>query len=142
MRSGLDSSREISLNHIYRDVGSFGQRTRKFLSNGENAALLMGGLAGVAFIMPAISELAFAGALGIGAYSMGVQRKNGLPMQVPMSANTLDPKEINLATKKADKGKGIVYIGNDQKTNEEIWLTDTQARTHMMFLGTSGSGKT
>jgi len=64
MRSGLDSSREISLNHIYRDVGSFGQRTRKFLSNGENAALLMGGLAGVAFIMPAISELAFAGALG------------------------------------------------------------------------------
>lgn len=141
MRSGLDSSREISLNHIYRDVGSFGQRTRKFLSNGENAALLMGGLAGVAFIMPAISELAFAGALGIGAYSMGVQRKNGLPMQVPMSANTLDPKEINLATKKADKGKGIVYIGNDQKTNEEIWLTDTQARTHMMFLGTTGSGK-
>jgi len=73
---------------------------------------------------------------------MGVQRKNGLPMQVPMSANTLDPKEINLATKKADKGKGIVYIGNDQKTNEEIWLTDTQARTHMMFLGTTGSGKT
>ena len=141
MRSGLDSSREISLNHIYRDVGSFGQRTRKFLSNGENAALLMGGLAGVAFIMPAISELAFAGALGIGAYSMGVQRKNGLPMQVPMSANTLDPKEINLATKKADKGKGIVYIGNDQNTNEEIWLTDTQARTHMMFLGTTGSGK-
>jgi len=141
MRSGLDSSREISLNHIYRDVGSFGQRTRKFLSNGENAALLMGGLAGVALIMPAISELAFAGALGIGAYSMRVQRKNGLPMQVPMSANTLDPKEIDLGTKKPVKGKGIVYIGNDQKTQEEIWLTDTQARTHMMFLGTTGSGK-
>lgn len=141
MRSGLDSSREISLNHIYRDVGSFGQRTRKFLSNGENAALLMGGLAGVALIMPAISELAFAGALGIGTYSMRVQRKNGLPMQVPMSANTLDPKEIDLGTKKPVKGKGIVYIGNDQKTQEEIWLTDTQARTHMMFLGTTGSGK-
>lgn len=142
MRSGLDTSREVSLNHIFRDVGSFGQRTRKFLSSGENAAMLMGGFAGVAIGMPAISELAFLCATGIGLYSMGVQKKNGLPMQVPMSANILDPKEIDLGTKKATKGKGIVYIGNDRKTGEEIWLTDTQARTHMMFLGTTGSGKT
>ena len=142
MRSGLDTSREVSLNHIFRDVGTFGQRTRKFLSNGENAAMLMGGFAGAAVGMPAISELAFLCAAGIGLYSMGVQKKNGLPMQVPMSANLIDPKEIDLATKKATKGKGIVYIGNDRKTGEEIWLTDTQARTHMMFLGTTGSGKT
>lgn len=142
MSSGLDPSKEVKLSQVLRDTSTFGQRVKQFLRNGDNAAMTMGGLAGLAFMMPAFSEIALAASLGIGWTSLSMQKKTGLPMQVPQSAHLTDAKEINLATKKPDKGKGILYIGNDQKTGEEIWLTDTQARTHMMFLGTTGSGKT
>lgn len=141
-RSGLDSSREVSLNHIFRDVSTFGQRAKRFFLNGENAAMAIGGMAGLAFFLPAASELALFGALAMSAFATQAQRKAGLPMQVPKSANTRDPKEIAPGTKAPTQSQGIVFLGNERDTGEEIWLTDTQARTHMMFLGTTGSGKT
>ena len=33
-------------------------------------------------------------------------------------------------------------LGNDHETNEEIWFTNSDARTHCLYLGTTGSGKT
>jgi len=37
---------------------------------------------------------------------------------------------------------GILYLGNVDKTNEEVWFTNSDARTHLLYLGTTGSGKT
>lgn len=142
MQSNIRYEQEVSIRSVLRDTSPLGQRISRFLRSGESAAMTVAGTAGAAFVFPAISEVCFSIGALVAAWSLSVQKRTGLPMQVPMSANTLDPKEIDLATKKPTKGKGIIYIGNDRDTNEEIWLTDTQARTHMMFLGTTGSGKT
>lgn len=71
-----------------------------------------------------------------------IHRETGLPMRIPRSSGLLDPKDLDLKTGMPSQAGGIVYMGNDQDTKEEIWLTDTQARTHMLFMGTTGSGKT
>ncbi len=71
-----------------------------------------------------------------------VHKSTGLIMRLPKSSGLLDPKDPDLGTGKPTKAGGILYMGNDQLTKEEVWLTDTQARTHMMFMGTTGSGKT
>ena len=39
-------------------------------------------------------------------------------------------------------GDGIMFVGNQQKTNRELWLSNNDARTHILYLGTTGSGKT
>lgn len=40
------------------------------------------------------------------------------------------------------KAEGIMFLGNAKETREEIWFTDSDIRTHMLYLGTTGSGKT
>lgn len=40
------------------------------------------------------------------------------------------------------KSEGILYLGNVEKTKEEVWFTNSDARTHILYLGTTGAGKT
>jgi len=64
-----------------------------------------------------------------------------LPFKLPKSARRIDP---NFARPDGSKGMadGILYLGNNAKTGEEMWFTNTDARTHCLYLGTTGSGKT
>lgn len=39
-------------------------------------------------------------------------------------------------------GDGIMFVGNEKKTNRELWVSNSDARTHILYLGTTGSGKT
>ena len=70
-----------------------------------------------------------------------------LPFRLPKSAGIPDPR--NPAPGKGGSGnpEGILYIGNtSDKDNpdcgQEIWFTNNDARTHILYLGTTGSGKT
>jgi len=40
------------------------------------------------------------------------------------------------------KGDGIMFLGNQKRTNRELWVSNNDARTHILYLGTTGSGKT
>lgn len=64
-----------------------------------------------------------------------------LPFKLPKSAKCKDPnfKRPDGSTGMAD---GILYLGNDADTGEEVWFTNSDARTHCLYLGTTGSGKT
>ena len=39
-------------------------------------------------------------------------------------------------------GDGLILIGNDLNTNEQFWVSNDDARTHMLVMGSTGSGKT
>ena len=73
-----------------------------------------------------------------------------LPFKMPKYAGNLpDPKNSppGAGRGKPGKSEGILYLGNledkdDPRYGEEIWLTNNDARTHMVYLGTTGSGKT
>ena len=46
---------------------------------------------------------------------------------------------------RSGKPEGILFLGNARgpdNRNEEIWFTNSDARTHILYLGTTGAGKT
>ena len=70
-------------------------------------------------------------------------RKRRLPFKMPMDSKFSDPN--NVGAGRSGKPEGILYLGNTrgiQNTGEEVWFSNSDARTHILYLGTTGSGKT
>ncbi len=67
-------------------------------------------------------------------------RDKSLAFKLPLGAKFMDPNNGRGA--KPGKPEGILYLGNVEKTNEEVWFTNSDARTHVLYLGTTGAGKT
>lgn len=137
----IDKKLEYDPREITRDTRPLGSKIASFLREPQNALMAVGTSAICSFLLPAATEFFFLVGAGTALWSHRIQKYSGLPQRIPKSANVLDPKEIDLKTEKPVKGEGIIYLGNEMGTREEVWLSDTQARTHMVFLGTTGSGK-
>ncbi len=72
-----------------------------------------------------------------------VKRPRKLPYKLPMDSKLKDPN--NVGGGRNGKPEGILYLGNargKENSNEEIWFTNSDARTHILYLGTTGAGKT
>jgi intracellular multiplication protein IcmO len=67
-------------------------------------------------------------------------RDRSLAFKLPQGAKYKDKN--NDGPGKNGRAEGILFLGNTGKTNEEIWFTNSDARTHVLYLGTTGSGKT
>ena len=67
-------------------------------------------------------------------------RDKSLAFKLPMTAKFKDMN--NNGPGRNNKPEGILYLGNVDKTNEEVWFTNSDIRTHLLYLGTTGAGKT
>jgi intracellular multiplication protein IcmO len=67
-------------------------------------------------------------------------RNRSLPGKLPIGAPYAD--QNNMGPGKSGEAEGILFIGNDKKTKQQIWYSNSDARTHILYLGTTGSGKT
>jgi intracellular multiplication protein IcmO len=65
-----------------------------------------------------------------------MSRSRRLAFKLPMGAKHNDPKS------KDGKASGILYLGNTDPYREEVWFNNSDSRTHILYLGTTGSGKT
>ncbi len=137
----VDLKQEYKSHAIIRDTRHFGARVTDFLGDSEQAAFVLAGMAGAAFFLPWLTDVIFFAGLVLALYARRLYKKRGLTMRMPRSSGLIDPKEISLKDGSPQPAAGIVYLGNDQDTGDEVWLSDTQARTHMLFMGTTGSGK-
>ncbi len=63
-----------------------------------------------------------------------------LAFKMPLGARYKDKN--NMAAGRTGKPEGILYLGNVDHTKEEVWFTNSDARTHVLYLGTTGAGKT
>ncbi len=71
------------------------------------------------------------------------KRPRTLPFKMPMGSKYIDKN--NMGGGRSGKPEGILYLGNARgldNRSEEIWFTNSDARTHILYLGTTGSGKT
>jgi intracellular multiplication protein IcmO len=68
------------------------------------------------------------------------KRDRSLAFKMPKGTSWKDKN--NVGPGRSGKAEGILYLGNVEKTNEEVWFTNADARTHVLYLGTTGSGKT
>jgi len=68
------------------------------------------------------------------------------PFRVPMQAHVGDgsyPMQKNQKSGAMEwrQGSGITYLAQDTETQEQVYSSDSDLRTHMLVLGTTGSGK-
>ncbi len=71
------------------------------------------------------------------------KRKRTLPFKLPMDSKFKDQNNLNAG--RNGKPEGILYLGNTRGPNnsgEEVWFSNSDARTHILYLGTTGAGKT
>jgi intracellular multiplication protein IcmO len=132
-----------------RDVRPVMQRIAEYLDK----PLPMASVAGIysALMIIYIGEIgamtdviAFTGWL---FFHWALHRPFHLPFRMPKIANLPDPRNSPPGGSGPGKSEGILYIGNTSDLDnpdcgQEIWFTNNDARTHILYIGTTGSGKT
>ena len=135
----LQKGQFVSSSYNIRDIRPFYVRFGEFLVDPVVAPAMLGMLGFTIYLVPWLAELML---LTCVAYVF-ILHKMGfkLPLKLPMYANTKDPNN-----KKSGgglgKAEGILYIGNERRSGQELWLNNSDARTHTLYLGTTGAGKT
>lgn len=127
---------------VLRDVRPFGQRLAEGLRQPTTSMFVFVGAAVGIVIDPTLglfSDLIFFILLMYFWWLKSTPVK--LPFKLPRTAGIKDPNNVKPGggTLPSD---GIMYFGNEKETGEEIWFTNNDARTHILYLGTTGSGKT
>lgn len=139
----LDYTRELDASVLIRDTRPMGAKIKSTLTNPTVALGVAGFSTAVAWSASSATELFSLTAIAIAALHFHWRRAiNSLPMRVPKSSGLMDGNERDLKTNEIKKAEGIIYLGQDVESGDQIWISDDMARTHMAFLGTTGSGKT
>lgn len=78
------------------------------------------------------------------AFRRKKSKKDGLPFRIPLTEKVKDPSDPIPGTKRSKfaKAGGAFLLGNEYQSQEELWLKNNDILTHMLILGTTGSGKT
>lgn len=129
---------DYPLMHLLRDTRALGQRARDFFKDSDHAAVLVfvtGAMAYFSVMGAILSDILMTITL---LYLWWLNKcDRTLSYKLPGYAKYKDGNERD------GKAKGILFIGNSvQYNNEECWFTNNDARTHILYLGTTGAGKT
>ncbi|MBR0641217.1 type IV secretion system DNA-binding domain-containing protein [Roseomonas hellenica] len=137
--AGPQSQFERHAGQSFRDVRPFTVRLVELLASSFSGILLIGtAAASVAF--PAIIDLTVPGAIAYTTWVMG--RRLKLPLRLPRSAECLDPNYPSPVNRRPRMAAGSIYLGIDQVTGHELWITNEDGRQHGTIPGTTGAGKT
>lgn len=129
---------DMKLVHALRDTRTLGVRLYDFFSDSDYAAVLYF-VAGTTIVTTKFGQyfsdiIVLLGLL----YAVFLYKCNRtLSYKMPAWAKLKDKNERDGIP------KGIMYLGNSQQYgNEEVWFTNSDVRTHILYLGTTGAGKT
>lgn len=67
-------------------------------------------------------------------------RSRALPAKMPIGAKYKDTN--NITASHDGTPDGILFMGNEKRSTQQVWFNNSDARTHILYLGTTGSGKT
>src|SRR3989338_5876655 len=131
----LDKKYEVSHKSLLRDSRPVMVRIADWASHSNNSfAVLI--IASISFhFSPALMQWADLFLLFSLLYVLWLNtRDRSLVFRLPLGAKYKE--------KKGAKAEGIMYLGNQENYKDEVWFTNSDARTHILYLGTTGSGKT
>lgn len=148
----VDKRYQIKGSSLYRDVRPLHVRITDWFSEPDNAVFMFASC-GIAMLSSIVIkdfppfQAWWDLFLVLGFLYFRWLKKQGvaLPIKLPMYARDNKPK-LTDPNNKGPAGKnrleGIMFLGNDRKTQQEIWITANDAKTHILYLGTTGAGKT
>jgi len=137
---GLDASQEQDQSQLIRDTRTLGQRIGAFFRNPTAVAILYLMLAVTGFFIPSIADILIIAGLVI--FVATYHLKTRLPFRLPQRSSAKDYNNLIPGTEKPGKAEGIYFFGNENYTNEELWFSNEDMRTHVLIFGSTGSGKT
>jgi intracellular multiplication protein IcmO len=140
MLRGIENRQEVDPSLLLRDTRTLGQRLYDFFKNRTNVALVIVVCACATFAMPGLADIFFI--FAIGSFFFAYLNKQMLPFRMPKTAKIKDHNDLIPGIKKPQPARGIAFMGNDAKTNEELWFHNEDMRTHVLIFGSTGSGKT
>lgn len=126
---------------VLRDIRPMYVRLAEQMKRPANAFTVF--IVGVGFFYFFPSSALFADLIFLifsGYFFWLTNQDRSLAFKLPMGAKWKDKN--NDGPGRNGKPEGILYLGNVEKTNEEVWFSNSDARTHVLYLGTTGSGKT
>lgn len=137
---GIEAKHESSAQQIARDTRPLGTRIAEFLAlPATNFVFNFSGIA-LCFVFPALTDIVLIFLMSLFMFSY--TRKGALPFRLPESADCLDYNDYISGTQKPRMSRGIAFFGNERITQEELWFSNDDMRTHVLIFGSTGSGKT
>jgi len=140
---GVSRQQEIRASKRRKDTRRGSEKLKEFLHSGEGAIVGAVAIALLALTLTLV-RLPWGGELMLliawiyrrSSVIALEKRAFDFPYRVPESANLFDGSMTGNS-----KGKGVTLLGNDSESKEQIYAGDSDLRTHMLVLGTTGSGK-
>ena len=136
---GPDANVERVGADLYRETRSEFTRFRAFLKSSAS-----GGVLGMAAVAIAVEPGTVDTLLPLSAlYAAWVlTRRIVLPFRLPFGAKRLDYNHPSPKNRRPRMAAGILYLGRDYKTGQELWISNEDGRQHVAVPGTTGAGKT
>lgn len=140
MIRGTQKHQEVKGNDDWRDARSPWEKMKDSLSTSEGGLITGLTLIGCMWIFPLTMLVAFI--LGMFIFHWLSKKTFALPFRMPETSGLLDPNSPKHGTESTPTlGQGIAFLGNELKTNKELWFTDSDMRTHLLVFGSTGAGK-
>ena len=138
-KEGILEGQEIRHNNI-RDSRTLGEKFSDSLENPGTTSMLLLVSSVIIVIYPTMAELVFIISMLL---LRNISKKRlYLPFRMPQSSGLIDYNTpTGNPSKPYGKATGIMYLGNELSTRKELWLNDSDARTHFLIFGSTGAGK-
>lgn len=137
---GLESKHEHGASEMARDTRPLGQRVAEFFGNPLYVSCMLGAIVATIVVYPGAADILCL--LGLSFFLFAYTRKVTLPCKMPQISGLDDFNDCIPGTNKPRKARGITFLGNENGTNNELWFTNDDMRTHVLIFGSTGSGKT
>jgi intracellular multiplication protein IcmO len=134
---------EIQNNRLLsRDIRSLGERVFSVFGSRNFSAVLEIVCAITGFVYPQwFFSLFFLGFIAFIGYYI-FNWKACLPFRLPKVEKRKDPHSPSAGHNFLNPAQGVIFLGNERGTGKELWLEKKDILTHLLLLGTTGSGKT
>lgn len=138
---GVDRTQEHSREEVIRDIRPVSSRFFGALLGQDGYAAAVCAAMGLMAFEPASAFLVLPLLALLCLCRRAAVSRDILPMRVPQSWKGKDYGDMT-PQGSCRRARGMFYIGNDLEANRELWISRDDILTHMLILGTTGSGKT
>lgn len=137
---GIRSDQEMRGGALIRDTRTTGQRIQAFFKEPAKVGMLCAMLGVLPIVVPAFADVILYIVIFVFVY--GMTRHDTLPFRLPERSKLKDYNDPLPGTNIPRIARGIYFMGNEIKTNKELWFSNDDMRTHCLIFGSTGSGKT
>ncbi|MFA0809399.1 TraM recognition domain-containing protein [Microbulbifer epialgicus] len=134
----------IKREFAYRDTRSISDVIRQELPKWDLSLGAVVLLTAGPFYSPLISCISIPAIIGLALWSGSSRYNRSLPMKLPASLGkqTDYNNPVPGSSNQYYPASGTILLGNLRRGKTELWLTGKDLLTHMLLIGTTGSGKT